>query len=158
MLQSTPNGKHTAQCDKTGAYLDASRKQWTLVYEQGQVYETRHWQRAKVAASAILEKAQASLDRIILAQLIHDAVWSRQIDQISTHEVANRFGCSLATARTILMNIRNGTSGDSRFRLDKERDGGVLISDGSTFDYSPMDLDGNGSSVKSVKHYIWFCS
>lgn len=71
MLEFTPQGQHTAECSETGAYLTATRAQWTLVYERGDwrspdhVYETRHWQRAKVPASEILAKAQKSLDKII---------------------------------------------------------------------------------------------
>jgi hypothetical protein len=73
MLQWTPHGRHVAECRKTGAYLDVSREQWTLVYERGEcgkpgyVYKTRHWQRAKVPASEILAKAQRSLDRLVRA-------------------------------------------------------------------------------------------
>lgn len=93
-----------------------------------------------------------------MKQAIHDAVWNREIDQISTREVAEHFDCPLATARKILLDIVNGKSGDSRFKPDTERGEGVFISDGSTFNYSPMDMDGNGISKSAPKHYIWFCS
>lgn len=94
----------------------------------------------------------------IMKQTILDAVWKREIDQMSTREVAEHFECSLVTARKVLLAIVNGTSGDSRFQPDTERGEGVLISDGSTFTYSPMDMDGSGSSLRTPKHYIWFCS
>lgn len=89
-------------------------------------------------------------------QAIRDAVWFRQIDQMSTREVAEQYGISLAAARTILMSIRNGVSGDARFKPGER--GSVIVEDGSTFDYSPMDLNEGGISDKALKHYIWFCS
>lgn len=88
---------------------------------------------------------------------IHEAVWLREIDQISTREVSDKFGCSLATARSILLNIVNGKSGDSRFQPNTERGEGVLVKDGYTFNYSPMDMNEGGMSKNAPKHYIWFC-
>lgn len=148
-----------ARCEETGAKLIISRKQWTLIYEEKAhcLHETRHWQRAKVSSAEILEKAQASLDKIVLERTIRDAIWTHQIDQVSTREVAEQYGISVGVARTILMKIRNGISGDARFKPDLER-GGVVIEDGHTFDYSPMDMDGGGISNGTPKHYIWFCS
>lgn len=71
MLAFTPHGEHIALCRETGAYLEVSRKQWTLVYEDRarNIYETRHWQRVKVALSEILPRAQKSLDKIIQKQV-----------------------------------------------------------------------------------------
>ena len=92
-------------------------------------------------------------------QAIHDAVWKREIDQVSTREVADQFGCSLSVARDILLDVVYGRSGDDRFKPDQERGEGVIISDGSTFNFSPMDVDGCGiSSNRRPKHYIWFAS
>ena len=88
---------------------------------------------------------------------IANAVWLRQIDQMSTREIADKFGCSVSVARTALRNIVNGTSGDERFQLNTERGEGVLVSDGSTFNYSPMDMNESGMSANAPKHYIWFC-
>lgn len=157
MLERTePHAIIFARCPETGAKVEISRKQWTLVYDRNGMYETRHWSRAKVSASEILEKAQTSLDKILVEKAIRDAVWSRQIDQMSTREIAEKYGISLASARTILMSIRNGVSGDARFKPGER--GSVIVEDGSTFDYSPMDMDGNGSSDGTPKHYIWFCS
>jgi len=90
---------------------------------------------------------------------IRNAAWNGEIDQISTREVAEQFDCSLTVARTALLKIVQGKSGDSRFVIDEERHSGVIVSDGRTFDYSPMDIDGGGiSSNGRPKHYIWFLS
>jgi hypothetical protein len=94
----------------------------------------------------------------MMKRAIHDVVWNHETHQITTHKVAERFGCSLRTARKILMAIVTGTSGDEWFKLNTERGEGVMISNGKTFNYSPMDMDGNGSSPRTPKHYVWFCS
>src|SRR5260221_13191565 len=94
-------------------------------------------------------------------QAICDAVWLRQVDQESTREVATRFDCSLAAARKVLMSIYDGTSGDERFKQDTERGegSGVLIHDGSTWAYGPIDANRPGTSgLNTPKHYIWFAS
>lgn len=65
MLQITPDGKHFAECTETGAYIDKSRAQWTLIYDRNGVYEPRHWQRSKVSSEQIIERAQKSLDKIV---------------------------------------------------------------------------------------------
>lgn len=113
---------------------------------------------AKFAAWLAARPSQRRVKGQMMKQKIRDAVWNHEIDQINTREVAKRFGCSLPVARKILLAIANGTSGDERFKLSTERGGGVIISDGSTFNYSPMDMDGNGSSPRTPKHYVWFCS
>lgn len=68
MLKFTSQGKHVAECSETGAYLNASRAQWILVYERGEVYKTRHWQKGKVSLDQILAKAQKALDNIVAQQ------------------------------------------------------------------------------------------
>jgi hypothetical protein len=95
-----------------------------------------------------------------IKQDICNAVWSGEIDQISTREVADKFDCTLATARRILLDIVKGKSGDERFVIDEDRGSGVIIENEGTFDYSPMDLDGSGITIsrKTPKHYIWFVS
>lgn len=91
-------------------------------------------------------------------QSILDAVWMRKIDQVSTREIAEKYKCSLAKTRSILLSIANGTSGDKRFEYVPDREG-VKVNDGSVFTYSPMDVDGEGvSNDGRPKHYIWFCS
>lgn len=68
MLKFTSQGKHVAECSETGAYLDASRAQWILVYEHGDIYKTRHWQKSTVPLDQILARAQKSLDKITAQQ------------------------------------------------------------------------------------------
>jgi hypothetical protein len=105
------------------------------------------------------EALAEKLEKLALKKAICDAVWNREIDQMNTREVAEKFECSLAEARTVLMSIRNGTSGDDRFKINPRRADGVLISDGSTWTYSPMDVGGKtGRHDRSPKHYIWFAS
>ena len=66
MLERTePHAIIFARCPETGAKVEVSRKQWILVYDRNGVYKTRHWQRAKVSAEQILERAQKSLDKIV---------------------------------------------------------------------------------------------
>lgn len=101
-----------------------------------------------------VESMATQIETREVKQKIHDAVWEREIDQISTREVADRFGCSLSVARRVLMDIVQGKSGDDRFRMAD--DGGVMIGCGATFNYSPMDIDGSKMSNKAPKHYIWF--
>jgi hypothetical protein len=92
-------------------------------------------------------------------QAVHDAVWEREIDQVSTLEVAEQFGCDPSVVRRILLDVVYGRSGDERFKSDEDRGEGVIISDGSTFNFSPMDVDGSGISFnRRPKHYIWFAS
>ncbi len=95
---------------------------------------------------------------------IADAVWNRQIDQMNTREVAEQFIRFPATksdvAKTcrILLKIANGTSKDERFIGNPDR-AGVIINDGSTWTYSPTDINGETMSCNgSPMHYIWFCS
>lgn len=90
-------------------------------------------------------------------QAIHDAIWLREIDQMSTREIAEKFQIPMSYTRAILLRLVRGKSGDSRFQINSERGEGVIISDGSTFNYSPMDLNEGGMSANAPKHYIWFC-
>lgn len=93
------------------------------------------------------------------AQAICDAVWNGEINQVWTEKVAERFGCSPATARRILHSIVNGTSGDPRFVAD-ELGEGVLIQDGSTFTLSYEAVKNRGytpcTSSRQPKHICWF--
>jgi len=92
-------------------------------------------------------------------QAICDAVWTREIDQMNTREVAEQFDCSLVTARRILMSIYEGTSGDSRFQKSEDRGYGVLVHDGATFGFSEMSMDGSyGVRKGEPTHYVWFAS
>lgn len=95
-----------------------------------------------------------------LKQAIADAVWQREIDQMTTREVADAYSCPLGTARQILMAIAMGTSGDTRFVVVAD-EGGVRVADGSVFSYSSIDIDvslGQISGDQRPKHYIWFAS
>ena len=86
-----------------------------------------------------------------------DAVWERKIDQMTTGEVASAFHLTQTQALRILKAIAGGQSGDQRFVYNSERQG-VVISDGSVFTYSPMDVGGQASRNLGPAHYVWFCS
>lgn len=93
-----------------------------------------------------------------LTTTLHNAVWNREIDQMSTREVADKYASgNISRTRKILMNILLGLSGDDRFQPNTERGEGVLVKDGYTFNFAPMDMDGGGMSNNAPKHYIWFC-
>ncbi len=104
---------------------------------------------------ARLTKEQASQVR----QAICDAVWTSIIDQWSTKEVAEKFGCSEAFALRILHSIIGNTSGDGRFIPNPDRNGMPILADGRTFCGAPVDTSDNGSYSNNGKapfKYIWF--
>ena len=109
------------------------------------------WQK-RGAASA------KELGDIVTEVRLRNAIWDRNIDQMTTKEVADRFRISQRKALRLLKEIASGKSRDKRFVYDEERQG-VIVSDGSIFTYGPADIEGGSyTSKKSVKHYIWFCS
>jgi len=64
MLQPDTTGRYIAVCSETGAYLEISRRQYTLVLPEP--FTTRHWQRAKVNGDAdAIERANKSLAKIV---------------------------------------------------------------------------------------------
>lgn len=95
---------------------------------------------------------------------IADAVWDRQIDQMNTREVAEQFircpatKSDVARACRILLKIATGSFKDERFLCNPDRPG-VILNDGSTWTYSPMDVNSETTSSNgSPIHYVWFAS
>jgi hypothetical protein len=65
-----------ARDSEHGAYLCKSRAQYTLVWEQGDNYETRHWSRRKVLSDAdAIDRANKSLTKILQKQ-------ARPVDEV----------------------------------------------------------------------------
>lgn len=95
-----------------------------------------------------------------LEDKILEAVWNREIDQIYTSEIAERFGCSNREALRILKGIISGKYPD-RFKESSvvPYPDGALISDGSTFTWN--NSQGYGEVTKWAKnrqHICWFCT
>ncbi len=109
---------------------------------------------------ALVESKQEAitLKNKINWQILLNAVWARKIDQMSTREVAEKYGLTQKEALRLLKKIASGQSGDARFIYDSDRQG-VTVSDGTIFTYSQMSIDGKrGAKTKEPTHYIWFCS
>lgn len=91
--------------------------------------------------------------------LIKD-VYAGNVDQVSTDAIAVKYHLSHGQALRLLKHIVSGKvrRDDYPFEYVEDREG-VKIANGSIFTFSPMDVDGQGSSSNGrPKHYIWFCS
>jgi hypothetical protein len=97
------------------------------------------------------------MSRVNYKQAIFDAVWEGEINQVTTREVAERFGCSLKTARHALQCVVCEWSGDARFEVI-EPFLSVKVKDGKTFTYNAVNMQGNPASLDKSPpiHYIWF--
>ncbi len=97
------------------------------------------------------------MKKINYKQAIYDAVWEGQINQITTREVAEKFGCSLRAARHSLQSVICEWSGDARFEVI-EPFLSVKVKSGQTFTYNAVDMQGNPASLDKNYpiHYIWF--
>lgn len=106
--------------------------------------------RAAEKASTTMMKHQARDMR----SAICTAVYRGEISNMTTHEVATRFGCSDTFALRVLLSIVNNTSGDERFVPNEERNLLPTIGDGRTF-FNGVDSMYSLSSTRRPFKYYW---
>lgn len=103
-----------------------------------------------------LDRDSTKLQAQAIKQAIYDAVWNGEINQVTTREVADTFGCSLSAARRHLLNIVKEKSGDDRFGFCTNSMA-VIVKDGRKFTRTTLDMQGNPIwSENQPIEYLWF--